>query len=183
MKKLSKEYRNLEKINKLWDEYTKTSSELEDTKEMINSDDQEISELAKLENETLSKNLDVIFSELKPRINNFQRDATDEADAIVEIRAELQRLATFGNDLLRMYTRYSENNDWKLKILSSSYKLIQQHVIFILEISEKGLFSKLKLMRVGTQSLQSQKQSLKGEFIHLQQLLLYFQNLKKLIYK
>ena len=32
MKKLSKEYRNLEKINKLWDEYTKTSIELEDTK-------------------------------------------------------------------------------------------------------------------------------------------------------
>ena len=29
MKKLSKEYRNLEKINKLWDEYTKTSIELE----------------------------------------------------------------------------------------------------------------------------------------------------------
>ncbi|GIS30683.1 MAG: hypothetical protein Ct9H90mP2_10660 [Dehalococcoidia bacterium] len=36
---------------------------------MINSDDQEISELAKLENETLSKNLDVIFSELNPKIN------------------------------------------------------------------------------------------------------------------
>ena len=60
MKKLSKEYRNLEKINKLWDEYTKTSIELEDTKEMINSDDEEISELAKIENETLSKNLSLI---------------------------------------------------------------------------------------------------------------------------
>ena len=67
MKKLSKEYRNLEKINKLWDEYTKTSNELEDTKEMINSDDQEISELAKLENETLSKNLDKIPKDTEQR--------------------------------------------------------------------------------------------------------------------
>ena len=113
MKKLSKEYRNLEKINKLWDEYTKTSSELEDTKEMINSDDQEISELAKLEMK--HKNLDVIFPELNQEL--IPKDATDEADAIVEIRAGTggDEAAIFGNDLLRMYTRYSENNDWKLK--------------------------------------------------------------------
>ena len=90
MKKLSKEYRNLEKINKLWDEYTKTSSELEDTKEMINSDDQEISELAKLENETLSKNLDVIFSELANRqlskaLKNIKKPSL--ADRIVKKRS------------------------------------------------------------------------------------------------
>jgi len=144
MKKLSKEYRNLEKINKLWDEYTKTSSELEDTKEMINSDDQEISELAKLENETLSKNLDDIFSELNQEL--IPKDATDEADAIVEIRAGTggDEAAIFGNDLLRMYTRYSENNDWKLKILSSSYNEFGGIKEVVLEISGEGTFSKLK---------------------------------------
>ena len=144
MKKLSKEYRNLEKINKLWDEYTKTSNELEDTKEMINSDDQEISELAKLENETLSKNLDVIFSELNQEL--IPKDATDEADAIVEIRAGTggDEAAIFGNDLLRMYTRYSENNDWKLKILSSSYNEFGGIKEVVLEISGEGTFSKLK---------------------------------------
>ena len=144
MKKLSKEYKNLEKINKLWDEYNKTSIELEETKEMMDSEDNEISELAKLENDTLSKNLEILFSELNKEL--IPKDATDEADAIVEIRAGTggDEAAIFGNDLLRMYTRYSENNKWKLKILSSNYSEFGGIKEVVLEISGEGTFSKLK---------------------------------------
>ena len=100
MKKLSKEYKNLVKINQLWDLYNKTSIQIEETKDMIDSDDEEISELAQSENETLSENLENIFDELNKEL--IPKDATDEADAIVEIRAGTggDEAAIFGNDLL-----------------------------------------------------------------------------------
>ena len=53
MKKLSKEYKNLVKINQLWDAYNKTSTQIEETKDMIDSDDEEISELAQSEQKNI----------------------------------------------------------------------------------------------------------------------------------
>ena len=43
-----------------------------------------------------------------------------------------------------MYTRYSENNKWKIKILSSSHNEFDGIKEIILEISGEGTFSKLK---------------------------------------
>ena len=61
MKKISKEYRNLENINELWGAHNKISSEIKDNEEMINSDDEEFSDLAKSENDILEQKLQKIF--------------------------------------------------------------------------------------------------------------------------
>ena len=121
MKKISKEYRKLKTINELWDQYNKILKETNDTKELLKSDDDEISIMAKEELDDLNSSLEKVYSELNKEL--IPKDATDEADAIIEIRAGTggDEAAIFGNDLLRMYTRYSENNKWKIKILSSSY--------------------------------------------------------------
>ncbi len=92
----------------------------------------------------LNSSLEKVYSELNKEL--IPKDATDEADAIIEIRAGTggDEAAIFGNDLLRMYTRYSENNKWKIKILSSSYNEFDGIKEIILEISGEGTFSKLK---------------------------------------
>ena len=144
MKKISKEYSKLKTINELWDQYNKILKETNDTKELLKSDDDEISIMAKEELDDLNSSLEKVYSELNKEL--IPKDATDEADAIIEIRAGTggDEAAIFGNDLLRMYTRYSENNKWKIKILSSSYNEFGGIKEIILEISGEGTFSKLK---------------------------------------
>ena len=144
MKKISKEYSKLKTINELWDQYNKILKDTNDTKELLKSDDDEISTMAKEELEDLNSSLEKVYSELNKEL--IPKDATDEADAIIEIRAGTggDEAAIFGNDLLRMYTRYSENNKWKIKILSSSYNEFDGIKEIILEISGEGTFSKLK---------------------------------------
>ena len=144
MKKISKEYSKLKTINELWDQYNKILKDTNDTKELLKSDDDEISIMAKEELNELNSYLEKVYSELNKEL--IPKDATDEADAIIEIRAGTggDEAAIFGNDLLRMYTRYSENNKWKIKILSSSYNEFGGIKEIILEISGEGTFSKLK---------------------------------------
>ena len=144
MKKISKEYSKLKTINELWDQYNKILKDTNDTKELLKSDDDEISIMAKEELNDLNSSLGKVYSELNKEL--IPKDATDEADAIIEIRAGTggDEAAIFGNDLLRMYTRYSENNKWKIKILSSSYNEFGGIKDIILEISGEGTFSKLK---------------------------------------
>ncbi len=144
MKKISKEYSKLKTINELWDQYNKILKDTNDTKELLKSDDDEISTMAKEELVDLNSSLEKVYSELNKEL--IPKDATDEADAIIEIRAGTggDEAAIFGNDLLRMYTRYSENNKWKIKILSSSYNEFDGIKEIILEISGEGTFSKLK---------------------------------------
>lgn len=144
MKKISKEYSKLKTINELWDQYNEILKETNDTKELLKSDDDEISIMAKEELDDLNSSLEKVYSELNKEL--IPKDATDEADAIIEIRAGTggDEAAIFGNDLLRMYTRYSENNKWKIKILSSSYNEFDGIKEIILEISGEGTFSKLK---------------------------------------
>ena len=101
-------------------------------------------ELASSENEELEKELAKIYEELNLAL--IPKDATDEADAIIEIRAGTggDEAAIFGNDLLRMYTRYAENQKWKMNILSSSYSETGGIKEIVVEISGEGTFSKLK---------------------------------------
>ena len=144
MTKISKEYRNLENVNVLWNSYQNISNEINENKELINSEDIDMSELASSENEELEKELAKIYEELNLAL--IPKDATDEADAIIEIRAGTggDEAAIFGNDLLRMYTRYAENQKWKMNILSSSYSETGGIKEIVVEISGEGTFSKLK---------------------------------------
>ena len=144
MTKISKEYRNLENVNVLWNSYQNISNEINENKELIDSEDIDMSELASSENEELEKELAKIYEELNLAL--IPKDATDEADAIIEIRAGTggDEAAIFGNDLLRMYTRYAENQKWKMNILSSSYSETGGIKEIVVEISGEGTFSKLK---------------------------------------
>ena len=144
MTKISKEYRNLENVNVLWNSYQNISNEINENKELIDSEDIDMSELASSENEELEKELAKIYEELNLAL--IPKDATDEAGAIIEIRAGTggDEAAIFGNDLLRMYTRYAENQKWKMNILSSSYSETGGIKEIVVEISGEGTFSKLK---------------------------------------
>src|SRR6185503_20850921 len=84
-KQLSKEYRTLEKIVNVRNEYAKVLDDIDFNKEMINSDDDEMKELAKEELPALLERKDNYEKQIRNML--IPKDPQDEKNAILEIRA------------------------------------------------------------------------------------------------
>src|SRR4051812_42934333 len=82
---LSKEYRSLEKIVLVRNEYIKTLDDIEFNKEVLNGDDEEMRGMAKAE----IPELEARKEELEKQLRNMliPKDPYDEKNAILEIRA------------------------------------------------------------------------------------------------
>jgi peptide chain release factor 1 len=132
---ISKEYRSLEKIVWARDEYVKLLEDIEFNKEVLNSDDAEMRELAKEELPLLESKKE----ELEKLLRNLliPKDPYDEKNAILEIRAGTggDEASLFAGNLLRMYLKYCEKRGWKTTLLSESegtvggYKEVQVEVV------------------------------------------------------
>ena len=131
----SKEYRSLEKIVMARDAYVRTIDDIAFNKEVLNSDDEEMREMAKLELPILEEKKE----ELEKHLRNLliPKDPQDDKNAILEIRAGTggDEASLFAGDLLRMYLKYCEKKGWKTAILSESegtvggYKEVQVEVV------------------------------------------------------
>jgi peptide chain release factor 1 len=80
------------------------------------------------------------------KIALLPKDAADERNAIIEIRAGTggDEAALFAADLFRMYQRYSELKGWRIEILSASEGTLGGYKEIIAEITGRGVFARLK---------------------------------------
>ena len=132
---LSKEYRNLEKIVTVINRYKNNLDNIDFNKEVLNGDDEEMRDLAKVELPALEVEKEELEKELRNLL--IPKDPQDEKNAILEIRAGTggDEASLFAGDLLRMYLKYCEKKNWKTAILSESegtvggYKEVQVEVI------------------------------------------------------
>lgn len=142
MTALSKEQKNLEPIVLKAKEYLKTLDSIEENKTLLN--DAELGELAKEE----LKNLE----ELKPKLEEelkillLPKDPNDERNIFLEIRAGTggDEASLFVGDLVKAYTRYTENRGYKLEIVSSSEGSVGGFKEIIMLVKGAGAFSRLK---------------------------------------
>ena len=76
----------------------------------------------------------------------IQKDPLDQKDVILEIRAGTggDEAALFANELLRMYQRYAEDQNWKVDYLSVSDSEKGGMKEVIAKISGQSVYSKLK---------------------------------------
>lgn len=74
------------------------------------------------------------------------RDAADEKNAILEIRAGTggDEAALFAGDLFRMYQRYAELQGWRFEAMSASESDMGGFKEVIVSVSGKGVFARLK---------------------------------------
>ena len=132
---MSKEYRSLEKIVNLRNEYVKVLDDIEFNKEVLNSDDEEMREMPKTEIPVLEEKKEALEKELRNML--IPKDPYDEKNAILEIRAGTggDEASLFAGNLLRMYLKYCEKKGWKTSLLSESegtvggYKEVQVEVV------------------------------------------------------
>ncbi|NLC33741.1 MAG: peptide chain release factor 1 [Erysipelothrix sp.] len=96
------------------------NQEISDTEELIELDDAEMVELAKMELEQLLSDRQDLLDHLE--IMLIPKDPHDSSNAIVEIRGAAggDEGNIFAGDLFRMYTKYAEASGRKLEILGSS---------------------------------------------------------------
>lgn len=132
---LSKEYRNLEKIVQTYEAYKTNLSDLSIYKEALNGDDAELRELAKDELPVLETQKESLEAEIRKLL--IPKDAQDEKNAIIEIRAGTggDEASLFAGNLLNMYQRYCALRGYKTAVLSESegtvggYKEVQLEVV------------------------------------------------------
>ncbi len=139
-----KEMGEMEPIVNKYKEYKKAKEELQAAKEMLDENDEELREMAKMEISELEPAIDTISDELN--ILLLPKDPNDEKNVILEVRAGTggDEAALFGADLLRMYMRYAERRGWKTEILEMNDTGIGGIKEAVVLIKGKGAYSRLK---------------------------------------
>ncbi len=143
-KQLSKEYGGLEKIVKARDAYAKVLADIDFNKEMINSDDDEMKELAKEEAPGLLEKKDGYEKQIRNML--IPKDPQDEKNAILEIRAGTggDEASLFAGNLVRMYLKYCEEKGWKTALLSESEGTVGGYKEVQIEVSGEDVYGTLK---------------------------------------
>ena len=139
-----KEMGEMEPIVNKYREYSKAKESVAEAKEMLESGDEELRELAKMELSELEDQIPVMEDELK--ILLLPKDPNDEKNVILEVRAGTggDEAALFGGDLLRMYLRYAERRGWKAEIMDMNDTGIGGVKEAEVLIKGKGAYSRLK---------------------------------------
>ena len=139
-----KEMGEMEPIVKKYTEYKKAKESVAEAKEMLESGDEELRELAKMEIAEYEDEIPKMEDELK--ILLLPKDPNDDKNVILEIRAGTggDEAALFAQDLLRMYLRYTERRGWKAEIMDANETDIGGIKEVSVLIKGKGAYSRLK---------------------------------------
>jgi peptide chain release factor 1 len=143
--KLAKAHSDLSDIVIMYREYKSLSRQLEDSKEMLaEEEDEEFRQMLTDEIPELQEKKASLEQEL--RILLLPQDPNDEKSVIMEIRAGTggEEAALFAGDLFRMYSRYAEEQGWKIEIMDTHYTDIGgiKEIVFV--VDGRGAYSKLK---------------------------------------
>ncbi len=143
-RRLSKSHADLAPIVIAFREYRSASSEIDENAELLRDKDPEIRQLAEAEIERLRTAMTGLEEKLK--ILLLPKDPMDEKNIILEIRAGTggEEAALFAADLFRMYSRYAENNNWKVELLSVNETGSGGFKEVIASISGNYVYSRLK---------------------------------------
>ncbi len=141
---LMKESRELEPIVTAYRQYLEVESAIEEAKELLESGDQELRQLAQAQLRENEQLLPGLTEELKLLL--LPKDANDEKNVIMEIRGGTggEEAALFAYDLYRMYTAYAQRQGWRTEIVSLNETELGgfKEVSFL--IDGAGAYSKLK---------------------------------------
>lgn len=143
--KLNKEYKDLEPIVELYNNYKNVLSNIQTSKEILaNEKDPELKEMAKMELEELEEQLPGMEERIKFQL--VPKDPEDSKNAVLEIRAGTggDEASIFAGDLYRMYTKFCENKGWKLEVTSFTEGTVGGYKEIIMNVTGDGVYGILK---------------------------------------
>jgi len=144
--KIAKVRSSLEETVNTYQQWQTAQEELTGAKQILREagNDPELKEMAALEVEELETQIAKLETRLK--ILLLPRDPNDDKNIMLEVRAGTggDEASIWAGDLVRMYSRYAESQNWRVKMLSESLADMGGFKEAILEIQGDQVYSKLK---------------------------------------
>jgi peptide chain release factor 1 len=137
---------SLEETVTAFEDWKAAQDELVGIKQILKEagSDPEMREMAALELESLEEKIADL--EIRLKILLLPRDPNDDKNIMLEIRAGTggDEASIWAGDLVRMYSRYAEEQNWRVKLVSESLADMGGFKEAILEIQGDQVYSKLK---------------------------------------
>ena len=143
--KLNKEYKDLDKVVRKYEEYKNLLNNIDSAKEVLATEkDLDFREMAKEELEMLWPAQEALETEIREML--IPKDPNDSKSAIVEIRAGSggDEAAIFAGDLYRMYSRFAERTGWKMEVMEVTDGSAGGYKEVILNVSGDDAYGQLK---------------------------------------
>jgi peptide chain release factor 1 len=144
--RLSREHAELRPVVEVANALRRAQADLAGVKALIDdpSGDSEMARLAADEKATIETRIESLENEL--RVALLPKDAADERDVILEVRAGTggDEAALFAGDLFRMYERYATSQGWKVELISASEGAVGGYKEIIAEVRGRGVYAKMK---------------------------------------
>ncbi|SMP03253.1 peptide chain release factor 1 [Chryseobacterium profundimaris] len=141
---LNKEYSDLGKIVRVYDQYKGALDSIAESEEIIaDGSDKDFVELAKIEkNEALEK-IPGLEEELKVLL--IPKDPADDKNVIVELRAGTggDEAAIFVEDIYRMYSMYFKTKGWRHEVTDSN-EAAKGYKELIMKVEGEGVYGIMK---------------------------------------
>ena len=141
-RKLSREHNDLTEITEVWGKYRQAEEDIE-TAEMMKSDP----DFKDMAEEEIKANKELLV-ELEDQLNVLMipKDPNDANAAYLEIRAGTggDEAAIFSGDLFRMYSKYAENQGWRIEVLSENEGEHGGYKEVICRVDGEGVYGRLK---------------------------------------
>ena len=144
LKTLGKEHAQLKTTVDAWRRYRSAKGDLEEARAMLAGSSGD--ERTYLQTEITEQQGEITRLERELGDALTPKDPNDDRDVIVEIRAGAggDEAGLFAADLFRMYSRYAENRNWKVEILSSNPSGVGGFKEVTFAVKGKGAYARLK---------------------------------------
>ena len=143
--KLSKEYKDLEKIVVQYQAYTQLLEEIDNAKQIVATEkDEDFREMAKAELDELLPRRETQEELLKEML--IPKDPNDSKNVILEIRGGTggDEAAIFAGDIFRMYQRFCEKMGWRMTLVDFTEGTSGGYKEIVTEIEGEDVYGKLK---------------------------------------
>lgn len=143
--KLTKEYKDLEKIVTRYNAYKIILANIDEAKKLLETEkDPEFREIAKSELEELLPAKENLEEEIRNLL--IPKDPNDSKDVILEIRggAGGDEAAIFAGDLYRMYQRFAETQGWRMELIDYTEGSSGGYKEIICSISGEDVYGMMK---------------------------------------
>jgi peptide chain release factor 1 len=117
--KIAKRHADLRVIVQSYRQYLNILEQIDENKVLLGDPDLEIRKLAHSELEVLEEKSRELEDHIKRLL--LPKDSNDERNVLLEVRAGTggDEAALFAADLFRMYSRYAEQENWKVEVLNA----------------------------------------------------------------
>ncbi|NVK40891.1 MAG: peptide chain release factor 1 [Oceanospirillaceae bacterium] len=117
---LSREYAELEPVVESFNAYRGALDDLAEAELMLEDSDPDMREMARDEIDGVRARIEQLEAELQ--ILLLPKDPNDARNVFLEVRAGTggDEAAIFAGDLFRMYSRYAEQQGWRIEVISAS---------------------------------------------------------------